>query len=82
MLSNRSYTSKIKGSLFDWLRKISLVIYIVHLPIADYLYLHCPSLTLHRKYVLYFGGAFTLAIILYVLVEKAKKFKLYQKRKR
>ena len=65
LLSDRTIFSKISSPLFDYLERISMIIYLVHPPIIKILLI--PELALRRRYV--FLISLIISIILSILLD-------------
>lgn len=65
LLSGRTIFSKISSPLFDYLERISMIIYLVHAPIIKILLI--PELALRRRYV--FLISLIISIILSILLD-------------
>ena len=72
MLSQKSLTSRIKGGVFDFLGKISMVIYIFHPAVGSIVQFFYPDYPASLKLVLYYAFTFIFSTLIYLVVEKVK----------
>lgn len=71
LLSQITYTSNVSFSLFDFLGKLSVIIYIVHYPLGNYL--HYINVDPRYSQLVLIISSILLSIILNLLVEKIIK---------
>ncbi len=79
LLSQKSYTSKIRFGLFDFLEKLSLPIYITHWVVIRFIQYYLPEMSINKRIAVLYIATFIASISLYSMIELYKT-KQYLKR--
>lgn len=73
MLSEKTYSKDFNSRVVKYLGRLSMVVYIVHFPIADIVNLFFANRSVEQKLVLYYVSSLGVSVLLYFIVEKVKK---------